>query len=206
LTPGDTLRNMPHGDASGHFDRLMSAPGLGYTREEQRQQKEMTRRVVDYQRAFQEYMQFFSGIGALSVDRMRQIVEEIGKEGKTIDSARVLYDTWVGACEEVYGEQVMTPEYAKIHGQLVNALMGVKHQMGCMVDESLGALNMPTRAELRTLQARMQENRREIKQLRIEIESLKEQLVKPESKPRAASKRKSTAKKAAAKKAAPAQK
>ena len=204
LMPGDTLRNMPHGDAAGHFERLISAPGLGYTREEQRQQKEMIRRVVDYQRALQEYMAFFSNIGVLSVDRMRKIVEGLANEGKSIDSARVLYDTWVGACEEVYGEQVMTPEYAKIHGQLVNALMGVKYQMGCMVDESLGALNMPTRAELRTLQSRMQENRREIKRLRAEMASLQEQLAGPRTSPRPAAKRKTAVrKKAVVKKAAP---
>lgn len=204
LTPGDTLRNMPHGDAAVHFERLMSAPGLGYTRVEQRQQKEMVRRVMDYQRALQEYVGFFSNLGALSVDRMRETVEALGREERRIESVRALYDTWVGACEEVYGEQVMTPEYARIHGQLVNALMGLKNQMGCMVDEALGAMNMPTRAELRTLQTRMQENRREIRALQAEVAALREQAAVPR---RAAPGRAAPAKKtAAARKSAPVRK
>ena len=43
LMPGDLLRNMPHGAGSEHFERFLSAPGLGYTREEQAQQQEQDR-------------------------------------------------------------------------------------------------------------------------------------------------------------------
>lgn len=205
LVPGDVLRNMPHGGPRANLDRFLSAPGLGYAREEQGQQQQMMRLVIEYQRALQEYMQFFSNLGMLSVDRMRQLVGSKVADGGSIDSARALYDDWVGCCEEVYSEQVMTPEYARIHGQLVNALMGVKKQMGTMVDEALGTFNMPTRAELRTLQERMQENRREIKKLRAELSALKGQ---PPEKPapiakatvkKTAPKRKAAANKAAAK-------
>jgi len=45
-----------------------------------------------------------------------------------------------------------------------------------MVDESLGAMNMPTRSELRTLQDRVQETRRENKHLRHELEAVKRRI------------------------------
>lgn len=173
LTPGDALRNMHHEAPHEHLDRFLSAPGLGYSREEQGQYQDMMRAAVNYQKALQEYMQFFSNLGVLSVDRMRQKVEALSSSGKNIDSARGLYDTWISACEEVYSEQVMTSQYAMIHGNLVNALMLTKRQMMNLVDEGCGTLNMPTRAELRTLQTRMQENRREIKALKREIHQLK---------------------------------
>ncbi|MES9845711.1 MAG: class III poly(R)-hydroxyalkanoic acid synthase subunit PhaE [Candidatus Sedimenticola sp. PURPLELP] len=203
LMPGDVLRNMPHG---GELERFLSAPGLGYAREEQGQHQQMMLKVMEYQQAMQEYMQFFSNLGVLAVDRMQSKVEKIAAEGKQIDSARALYDTWVGVCEEAYGEQVMTPDYAKTHGRLVNSLMGVKHQMAVMVDESLGAMNMPTRSELRTLQTRMQENRREIKALKAELAELKSAMTAPKSAaaPKAAAPKRKTAprKKAAVKKTA----
>jgi hypothetical protein len=44
------------------------------------------------------------------------------------------------------------------------------------VDEALGGMNMPTRSELRTLQDRLQETRREYKALRREVEMLKREL------------------------------
>ncbi|MGD8910695.1 MAG: class III poly(R)-hydroxyalkanoic acid synthase subunit PhaE [Chromatiales bacterium] len=174
LVPGDLLRNMSHTEG---IERFLSAPGLGYMREEEGQYKKLLRRVVEYQRALADYMRFFSNLGLLSANRLREKVQELADEDKQIDSARGLFDLWVSSSEEVYGEQVMTPEYAKIHGRLVNALMAVKQKLSLMVDESLGGLNMPTRRELRTLQDRLQESRREFKVLRAEMELMKEQMM-----------------------------
>jgi len=176
MMPGDLLRNMPHDQVKDSVDRMLSAPGLGYSREEQAQYQDLTRRVLDYQRALQEYAAFFSQLGFKSVQRMRDFVQRQADGGKTIDSVRTLYDSWVACCEEVYGEEVATPEYARIHGRLVNAQMALKKRMSVMVDENLGAMNMPTRSELRTLQDRLQETRRENKQLRHDLDMIKRRL------------------------------
>ncbi len=176
LTPGDALRNMPHDQVKDSLNRFLSAPGLGYSREEQSQYQDLLRKNMDYQKALQDYTQFFSNLGMNAVDRMRQKLEGVSKKDQKIDSARSLYDLWVGTCEEVYAEQVMTPEYAAINGKLVNTLMALKQRMSIQVDEALGALNMPTRSELRTLQDRMQESRRENKALRRDLEALQEQV------------------------------
>jgi class III poly(R)-hydroxyalkanoic acid synthase PhaE subunit len=176
MMPGDLLRNMPHTQVKENFDRMLSAPGLGYHREEQAQYQELVRCGMEYQRSFQEYIGFFNHLGMKSVDRMRSLVQSRSESGKAIDSARTLYDSWVHCCEEVYAEEVSTPEYARIHGQLVNAQMALKKRLSVMVDESLGALNMPTRSELRTLQNRLQETRRENKHLRHELEAIKRRI------------------------------
>jgi len=181
--PGDLLRNMPHDQVKDGLHRFLSAPGLGYSREEQSQYQDLVRRTLAYQQALQEYLGFFSNIGVKSAARMRQALERVAEAGKTIDSARALYDTWVGCCEEVYGEEVQTPDYARIHGQLVNAQMALKQRMSVMVDETLGALNMPTRSELRTLQDRLQETRREYKALRHDVELMKRQRASPSAEP-----------------------
>lgn len=176
MMPGDLLRNMPHDAVKGNVDRMLAAPGLGYTREEQAQYQDLTRRSMEYQRALQEYAGFFSQLGYKSVQRMRDFVQEQAEQGKTIDSVRTLYDRWVACCEDVYAEEVATPEYSRIHGQLVNAQMALKKRMSVMVDENLGALNMPTRSELRTLQDRLQDMRRENKQLRRDLDAIKRRL------------------------------
>ena len=173
LMPGDVLRNMPHNKVKENLNQALSAPGLGYTREEQSQYQDLMRRGIEYQKALQEYLHFFSDLGAKSVARMRSFVET---RDKPIDSARALYDSWVTCCEEVYAEEVKTPDYARVSGQLVNAQMAVKQRMAIMVDEALGGMNMPTRSELRTLQDRLQETRREYKALRREVEILKREL------------------------------
>jgi len=198
LSPDDILRNMPHGDAHAQLERLLSVAGLGYLREEQGRQQQLMQKLVEYQRALQEYSQFFSDLGVRSVDRMRLRLDEVSKAGKVIDSAKALYDVWVGACEEVYSEQVMTVEYARLHGRLVNALMAVKQQMLVMMDEGLGAMSMPTHRELRTLQQRVQENRREIKALKAEVAELKRQVEAQAARPAPAVKKRAAPKRKAA--------
>lgn len=173
--PGDLLRNMPHA-AGSTVDKVLSAPGLGYTREEQSQYQDLMRRSVAYQKALQEYMSIFSQMGVKSVNRMREVLEQMQASGKSIDTARGLYDTWVGCCEDVYAQEVKSPDYARIHGDLVNAQMALKQRMSIMVDETLGGMNMPTRGELRTLQDRVQQSRRENKMLRKELHALQLQV------------------------------
>jgi class III poly(R)-hydroxyalkanoic acid synthase PhaE subunit len=174
--PGDALRNMPHDPVRGHVDRMLSAPGLGYTREEQTQYQDLTRRTLDYQKALQEYLGFYSKLGIKSIERMRGYLQGVVDSGKSIDSARAIYDNWVQCCEQVYAEEVITPEYAQIHGHLINSQMALKKRLSVIVDEYLGALNMPSRSELRTLQDRLQETRRENKHLRSEMNALKRQV------------------------------
>jgi len=186
--PGDFLRNMPHDHVQGNLDRVLSAPGLGYTREEQAQYQDLMRRSMDYQKALQEYLGFYGQLGVKSVQRMQSYMQGVIDSGKSIDSARAIYDNWVMCCETVYAEEVSTPEYARIHGHLVNAQMALKHRMSVMVDESLGALNMPTRSELRTLQDRLQETRRENKQLRVELAQIRRQVAALTSEPAGAAK------------------
>ena len=54
--------------------------------------------------------------------------------------------------------------------------MALKQRMSVMVDEYLGAMNMPTRSELRTLQDRLQETRRENKAMARRLDRLEKAL------------------------------
>ena len=165
MFPGDLLRNMPHDGMQEHVDRLLSAPGLGYTREEQGAYQDLIRRSMEYQKALREYSAFYSQLGVKAVERMRAYMQDLITSGKTIDSARAIYDDCVSCCEAVYAEEVGTKTYADLHGKLINSQMALKQRMSEMVDGQLGALNMPTRSEIRTLQDRLQETRRENKKL-----------------------------------------
>jgi len=123
-----------------------------------------------------EYNRNFANMGTLSMTKMKDKVKKYIDSGKQIESGRTLYDLWVSASEEVYTELTMTPEYAKLHGELINSQMSVKKKWEAMIDQRLGTFNMPTRREVCTLQTRLQESRREVRTLKCEVASLKEQL------------------------------
>lgn len=183
LLPGDVLQNLKledvervSGAIDDRIDRFLSVPGVGYTREWQEQLQQHARLWLDYQRAHQRYVTGFSQLGLQSVERFEDKLKELSAAAKTVSAARELYDLWVDCCEEVYGEYVSTDEYAELHAELVNTLMQVKRHAGALIDEYLGAMNMPTRREVNTLHRRMQETRREGKTFAAELESLKEQM------------------------------
>lgn len=173
LTPGDSLRSMPHRE---QLDRFLSAPGLGYTRETQAQWQKLGRLALDYQSALQDYVRFFSNLGLRSVQCLREHLDKLSESDKTIESARELYDMWVSTCEESYADEVLSEQYSRVHGRLVNALMAYKKHEAELVDEMLAALNMPTQAEIRTLHERLQQMRRETKALRAAVQALNERV------------------------------
>lgn len=158
------------------FEQLLGMPGLGYTREDEERYRALTQAWLRYQHALASYNHFFADLGTASLRCMKDEVSDIAQNGGRIESGRKLYDTWVAACEKIYAERTMTPEYSKVHGELVNALMAFKKQWRELQDERLGKLGMPTRREVQTLQTRLQESRRELRALRSEMELLKDQV------------------------------
>ena len=153
--------------------RFFSVPGTGFSREEQADQQRLLQLLHKYLQALQEYRRFFSRIGRESTARLRDTLDHLAAKGEVIDTARRLYDLWAVTCEEVYIEWVSSADYARINGDLVNSFIAVKRLMSKLLDARLDALNMPTRRELRAVQARMQENRRENRRLCLELEALK---------------------------------
>ncbi len=174
--PGDFLESFKLGTTGEKADpvreqlnRFLSVPGLGYTREHQEQYQTLTKLLIDYQYAKQEFAAEFVKIAAGTVERFQARVNELTVGNETVTSLQGFYDLWVDAAEEAYAERVFSEDYARSHGRLVNCLMAVKKQGRTMVDEVLGMLNMPTQQEINTVQARFQELRRELRALRSEV-------------------------------------
>ncbi|UCE88825.1 MAG: class III poly(R)-hydroxyalkanoic acid synthase subunit PhaE [Pseudomonadota bacterium] len=177
--PGDFLQALhPEGlsplarGMHEHLDRFLSVPAVGYTRESQEQYQNLYKLVFEYQRAMREFNLAFVKVGAQSVELFQKKLGERPEADGPVGSLRALYDIWVDACEEVYAAYVMSDEYTRCYGEMVNALMAVKRQGALLVDEVLEAWHMPTQREITTLHERLQETRREMRQMRSEIEHL----------------------------------
>ncbi len=151
-------------------------PFPGLDRESLARQQELTRLWTAWQQALQAYHQFFADLGARCVERMGERLRRRDDDDRPIESVRALYDEWTEVCESVYGERVATPEYARLHGGLVDATMGLKRHLGETLDRQAGQLGLPTRRGLRTLQQRVQQDRRELRELRAEVEALRREL------------------------------
>jgi len=177
--PGDMMKGLHTAGAGGfgqdmheHLDRFLSTPGVGYSRENQAQYQELSRRLLNYQQACQTYQTGMSRVALESMDRFRARLDDAARREKPISSMRELFNEWVDVCEEVYGEHAMSDEYARHYGEMVNALMAVKQQGSLLVDEMLEGFNIPTRNEISTLQQRLQETRREMQRMARELAAM----------------------------------
>lgn len=177
--PGDFTQAF-HSEAGNpardQFNRFLSIPTVGYSRESQEQYQTLARRQMDYMTAMQAYQAAFGKLGMETTKLFQQALQQRAKEGKPIHSLRELYDQWVEMSEAAYADFVMTEEYQSLYGRLVNTLLAFKQQMARMVDQTLEAMNMPTRAEIATLQCRQQELRRDNLRLHKEIKDLQRQI------------------------------
>ncbi|TVQ73361.1 class III poly(R)-hydroxyalkanoic acid synthase subunit PhaE [Ectothiorhodospira sp. BSL-9] len=195
--PGDFMQALrpaarpPYGDVvQEQMDRFLSVPGVGYTRESQEQYQNLAKLMMEYQQAMQQYQQAFAKVGMDSVDRFRARLDDAGRQDTPITSMRALYDEWVDVSEEVYGEFVMSEEYAKVYGDMVNSLMAVKRQGTRLMDEVTESLNMPTRREVNTLHRRLQESRREMHQIKSALREMQHEEKKAKAKASSSANRK----------------
>ncbi|MDP2834390.1 MAG: class III poly(R)-hydroxyalkanoic acid synthase subunit PhaE [Pseudomonadota bacterium] len=177
--PGDyTQAYHPEGTGAvrDQMNCFLSIPTVGYTRESQEQFQILAQRQMDYATATQTYQMAFGKLGAETARKFQASLQARATDNKPIHSLRELYDQWVEMSEAAYAEFVMTEEYQKLYGHLVNSLLGLKQQMARMVDQNLEAMHMPTHAEISTLQCRQQELRRDNLRLHKEIKEIHKQL------------------------------
>ena len=171
--PGEWFATHAAYDPKAKLDQFLSTPGLGYTRESQAEQQKFARLLVDYQSAYQKYAAFFVEVNKQSLDLMQQRLVNLAQvEQKPITTVRELYDLWIECSEKAYMQKVLTDEYSRLHGEMINALMALKHQSGQMMDDWAGALNMPTRQEMDTTHERFQSSRRSNAALRQGVATL----------------------------------
>ena len=165
----------PGAEASRLRARLLSAPGLGYSREAQDKFQELLRLWAEYQDNYQEYQSVMTELNRAALALMRKKIIELSKNDKDINSMKQLYDLWVESNERAYGEYVFTDEYAELNGRLVNSLMAFRQKHNEISEDILAAMNMPTMRAMNTLERRQYQLRKQLKAVEAELKALKSQ-------------------------------
>lgn len=151
----------------GHW---LSTPTLGYTRESQEETQRLGQLWMEHGQAVQAYTAVLSRVVVRAGELLREkMLAKLGK-GESFDSLRACYDLWVDCGEEAYAELSVSADYTRAQAKLTNSLMAVKRQEQKMVDEVLGALNMPTRRELDTSHRRLHRLQRSVWRMQQAIE------------------------------------
>ena len=175
----------------------LHAPAYGYAREHQEHYQKMAAAFIEYQDAVARYNALMLKSSQRSFEIFEDKLAARAEPGRQIDSLRVLYDLWVDAAEEAYGEIALSDEFRKVYGDVVNAQMRVRSQIQQEVERIGVDLGMPTRSELNSVHKRMHDLRRvlrdreeqgdgddlrrEVEKLRAEVAALQRAQGKPVS-------------------------
>ena len=167
---------------------MLGMPAFGYLREHQEHYQKLAQAMLDYQEQTNRYNALIARASHRGFELFEDKLAERGEPGRQVESVRALYDLWVDAAEEAYGEIALSPEFREVYGALVNAQMRVRQHVQQEVERVAIDLGMPTRTEIDSIGKRLHETRRELKRqaeaapdlaaevaaLRAEVEKLKQ--------------------------------
>jgi polyhydroxyalkanoate synthesis regulator phasin len=167
---------------------------FGYTRERQRLQQALAAAMQNYTEWAGKYQTLIQRANTEGFERLQAKLAEFSDSSKQIESLKALYDLWVDATEEAYGQVALSEEFRNAYGEMVNAQGRVRQLQQQQLDALCRDMGLPTRSEVTALGKRMHELRREVRgqrstqdndevaALRAEVAALKRQLAgKPDT-------------------------
>ena len=173
-----TTAKFPFANMEGGFEKLFSFPGLQTNRVVQEQMQEGVKLWQTYQSNYQTYCEALNKIDLNSLDKLQEKFITFANQGKSISSLRDLYDLWVDSQEEAYSQHVLTEEYSKLYGQLINSLMRFKAHSQHFFSETSKAMNLLTTDQQETLLQELCNVKRQQEEDKKRIKSLEEKITK----------------------------
>ena len=178
VLPGDVEQTLRGAGSLGpealqrELRNALSLPAVGYMREWQTLVQEWGRYSLEHAEAMRAYESTLTKVGARAFELLTARLLAMAKEEELVDSVRAAYDLWVDCAEEAYADVASGDEFPRIQARLTNTLMDLKRHVQQLVEELQAALNVPTRGELNTTHSRVQGLRRELRELRDQVEAL----------------------------------
>jgi len=150
----------------GERDAMLGMPAFGMGRERQQHLQAIMQAYAEYQETSAAYAALLAKASQDGLKRFEDKLAERSEPGRQIDSMRGLYDLWIDAAEEAYAEQALSPDFRAAYGAMVNAQMRLKQGLQRELDQKVGAMGLPTRAELDGAHRKIHQLQRELREIR----------------------------------------
>lgn len=150
----------------GDLRGMLQAPAFGYTREQQEQQQALQRAILDHLEASRRYQELMLRAQVQGAERLQQMLARRADSEQPLESLKALYDLWIDAAEEAYAEIALSDEFREVYGAQVNTQMRVRQLQKEQLEQVCRQLGMPTASEVASLGQRLQELRRELRELK----------------------------------------
>ena len=170
------LLNELNPDLERLVQEILSISGLGYSREAQEKLKEAIKSWRDFQSNFNEYQSVMMHLSKKGLELMRNHIISMQTGDESINSMLQIYNLWIESNEKVYGDYVCKDEYSELMGRLMNSMMAFKKKSDEIIEDTLSALHLPTTKAMNELEQRHYLLRKQVNEMRAEINNLKKNI------------------------------
>ncbi len=138
-------------------------PAFGQHREHQERLQALAQAQIDYQQRSQAFNVLMGNCAQRAFDVFESKLAAREEPGRQITSARGLFDLWIDAAEEAYGEIALSPEFRQLSGALTNAQMRLRAGLQKEVELMGAQFGMPTRTEVDSAHRKIAELERSVR-------------------------------------------
>ncbi len=158
------------------FGRLISAPGVGQSRETTERLTRSFDAFADMNRAAVEFQNDMLNQSFRAWEDVVQELVDMGERGEKITSLHQLFELYVNTAEKGYYDLFSTGAFAEVQGRLVNATMEFRKRQRDLLDELLASMDMPGRSEVDQIHRHVHDLRRELRYVKRDMASLRTEL------------------------------
>ena len=155
--------------------RYASSPTLGYTRETNQKLLQSFDAWVNVQRASADYSTQMATISSQAFSAIMDEMLSMSQQGESVSSYQDLIQKWITVADKVFVEEFRSPEYIRTQGKLLSATMMYRKREEALQEAFLESRGLPTRTEVDEAHQNIYELRKEIRGLKRELKSLREQ-------------------------------
>ncbi len=156
----------------GEFGGMFNMPAFGLQREQQERWQALGKSQMDYQKAMSGYNGQLMECCKRAFAKFEDKLAERSEPGRQLDSTRAVFDLWIDAAEESWGEVAMTPEFRIAYGDLVNAQSRMRAGVQGEVERTTGMFGMPTRTEVNSSHKKVTQLERDLRELKQRLAEL----------------------------------
>lgn len=131
----------------------------------------LTQAAARYQRAVVKMAGLLTQVGAESVDALAKHLAA-GQKSR-LDNPRALYDLWMGFGERAYSTAARTAEFAAVQQELNEAIAELRGLQRQIVEAWARGFQLPTRAEIDSVEGQVTTLKRRVRELEDEIDQLR---------------------------------
>lgn len=159
------VRDFARAAQSGFGGEWLDAPTFGPAREHQARWQALLKKQRDYQARAEAYVDVIRAVLDDAFKRFEQKLGEHESPGSQLTSARAMFDLWIDAAEEAYGQMALSEDFQRIYADLANAQMRLRAASQSELERACEAMGVPTRTEMDAAHRRIAELERQVRRL-----------------------------------------